>query len=194
MQRIGTLLKKIHELYSLNDKATALEIDLMMDYTRVMYADMLEWRNRTGFNATLIPEPDQKPIELRESSVEPLTQKNVNIETRAQTIELSVPAIDEQTETTKTSEGNNSTITPQFVRRDIRKYISINDKYLYTSELFGGNTDAYERALDEINSQNTYNEAIEWLDENVNFEYSWEEENEIVQSFYQLLSQFFASK
>lgn len=53
MQRIETLLQKLTELSTLKDKATPIEIDLMMDYTRVIYADLLEWKNRTSFVNTI---------------------------------------------------------------------------------------------------------------------------------------------
>lgn len=43
--RITALLQKIHELASQAEHATAIDIDLMLDYTRVLYSDLLEWRD-----------------------------------------------------------------------------------------------------------------------------------------------------
>ena len=48
MERIATLLDKIREISTKPD-AGIIDIDLMMDYTRVMYADLLEWRNKVAF-------------------------------------------------------------------------------------------------------------------------------------------------
>ncbi len=42
--RITALLRKIHELAGQAENATAIDIDLMLDYTRVLYSDLLEWR------------------------------------------------------------------------------------------------------------------------------------------------------
>ena len=44
MERIEHILKRIQELYYSKHEKTGIDIDLMLDYTRVMYADLLEWR------------------------------------------------------------------------------------------------------------------------------------------------------
>lgn len=62
MQRIETLLQKLTDLSRLKDKATPIEIDLMMDYTRVIYADLIEWRNRTNF-VNAIPVENSVPAQ-----------------------------------------------------------------------------------------------------------------------------------
>jgi hypothetical protein len=49
MERIGLLLEKIKELNNAPTK-TVIELDLMLDYTRVMYADLLEWRSKLSFS------------------------------------------------------------------------------------------------------------------------------------------------
>ena len=53
MQRISTLLQKINELAAKDKEAGVIDIDLMMDYTRVLYADLQEWRARVSFNTSL---------------------------------------------------------------------------------------------------------------------------------------------
>lgn len=44
--RIPTLLQKIAELAEHPDRRTRIDVDLMLDYTRVLYADLLEWRDK----------------------------------------------------------------------------------------------------------------------------------------------------
>ena len=46
MQRITTLLQKLTELSAKVEKNTIIDVDLMLDYTRVLYADILDWRNK----------------------------------------------------------------------------------------------------------------------------------------------------
>lgn len=53
--RITALLQKIHELAGKPDEASAIDIDLMLDYTRVLYSDLLEWRKNA--EAPKMPEP-----------------------------------------------------------------------------------------------------------------------------------------
>ena len=48
MQRIATLLQKLTEL-STQGKPSQIDIDLMLDYTRVIYADLLEERKKNGY-------------------------------------------------------------------------------------------------------------------------------------------------
>ena len=40
MQRIRTVLQKLTDLSQRNPDRTAIDIDLMLDYTRVIYADL----------------------------------------------------------------------------------------------------------------------------------------------------------
>lgn len=50
MQRVKTLLQKISDLSQKGEALSHIEVDLLLDYTRVMYADLLEHRNRLNFN------------------------------------------------------------------------------------------------------------------------------------------------
>lgn len=60
MQRITILLQKLNELSLQGKNNTAIDIDLMLDYTRVLYADLLELRKNTPITAppvtTTVPE------------------------------------------------------------------------------------------------------------------------------------------
>ncbi|PSK94571.1 hypothetical protein [Taibaiella chishuiensis] len=65
MERIENVLRRIQEVYYSRHEKTGIDIDLMLDYTRVMYADLLEWRKRfkeeppvTTSAATAAPEAD----------------------------------------------------------------------------------------------------------------------------------------
>lgn len=57
--RIPTLLQKIAELSEHPDRRTRIDVDLMLDYTRVLYADLLEWRDKLSAPA---PNPVSAPI------------------------------------------------------------------------------------------------------------------------------------
>src|SRR5688572_16330468 len=68
MQRVQTLLQKITEL-STKEQHDIIEIDLMMDYTRVLYADLMECRNRLVFTGA-VPQPETTP-----PNVQPVVQE-----------------------------------------------------------------------------------------------------------------------
>lgn len=44
MDRIKNVMQRLVDVYQGRHPKTAIDIDLMLDYTRVMYADLLEWR------------------------------------------------------------------------------------------------------------------------------------------------------
>jgi hypothetical protein len=65
MERIEHILRRIQELYYSKHEKTGIDIDLMLDYTRVMYADLLEWRKQfkdipAGPQPAVVPAPEQK--------------------------------------------------------------------------------------------------------------------------------------
>ena len=148
MQRIDTILEKLTELNKLKDKATIIDIDLMMDYTRVVYADLQEWRKRVEFTDN-IPITAQQPA-VEKEHVEPLKLKKGNLEAA----------------------------------------IGINDKYLFTSELFENNTALYQDTLNTLNSFDTYEQATNWL----NSKYSWEEDNQAAIALNELLKNHYSNK
>ncbi len=183
MQRIPTLLQKMSDLAKLNEKATVIDIDLMMDYTRVIYADLLEWRARALFNASIeTPVIQQTPLATPQTDTpqQPINEPIQQAEPMPIAAEpLPIPATPTPPVETK-----------QF--KPISKFIGINDKYLFISELFGNNKTAYEEVLDEISNMETHQQARNWLDVHVIPGFNWQEENETVQSFYGVLNSFFS--
>src|ERR1044072_7236492 len=70
--RIPTLLQKLSELSSQPDHRTAIDVDLMLDYTRVLYADLLEWRARLPAATTTRTVP--RPITINEPTLDEQTK------------------------------------------------------------------------------------------------------------------------
>lgn len=191
MQRILTLIDKIKELHE-RPNISAIEIDLMMDYTRVLYADMLEWRNKVSFTQNLNSGTTQKPVSQPLPS-EPLPAVlEVHPEKTAPAIELDITSIHYEPETaTEPQIEQPPSMRPP--ARDIRKTVGINDKYQFISELFGNNKDAYEQVMSDLNRFDNEEEALTWLHESLYGQYNWDTESPVVQSFYMLLSDFFSS-
>lgn len=212
MQRITTLLGKIEELAAKGENIHAIELDLMLDYTRVLYADLLEIKkNHIPFEPvtpTVTHQAEEPIVEeteteqnteiIEEEDVEmeiPVSQLKTgfNINNIAEpTLDEVIPAIptEEETEVEKPIVEVKLVAQPQ---ADIRRQIGINDKYQYISELFGNNKEAYENVLNKINHSDSYESAVNWLDE-IHTEQKWDDENLTVASFYELLNHFFASR
>lgn len=64
---------------------------------------------------------------------------------------------------------------------------SLNDHYLYIRELFGGNANAYNSAMNTLATLENYEEAEEYFID----EYDWDMENETVESFLANIAEYF---
>lgn len=185
MERIGILLDKIREL---NNKGgqDLIEIDLMMDYTRVLYADLVEWRSKLSFN---------NPVALKNDPGNVADESKINTpDVAAPPVELDSTVLNYESASTASSIDIPVQTISGYSTADIRQQIGINDKYQFISELFGNNKDAYEEVINEINTFDSYDEAMAWLNSSVGNQFDWKEDTESVQSFYKLLSDFFANR
>jgi hypothetical protein len=71
--------------------------------------------------------------------------------------------------------------------KDIRAFISINEKYQIMSELFGNDKGAYEDALNHINSAENEAAALKWLQDRL---WVTEERSDAAQYFFDLVKRF----
>jgi hypothetical protein len=76
--------------------------------------------------------------------------------------------------------------------KDLRKAIGINDRFTFVNELFRGDDAMYERSLKTINSFNIYSEAEYWMNRELKFKLGWNDENELVKHFYDLVRRRFS--
>lgn len=76
MERIHNLLRKIQDVYYSKEEKQTIDIDLMLDYTRVLYADLLEWKSTIKEPKTIEPEPAASKIEAT-AVVEPEQKADV---------------------------------------------------------------------------------------------------------------------
>lgn len=207
MQRITELLRKIEDLAQRGQ--SPLEIDLMMDYTRSLYAELIELqKNHSHITA---PVPAAIPLQITETpaaSDETVQDIPLEINMPQEYPKSQIAAELNNAATTNETAANHNEATPsqpqiqenKTIRletrsnADIRKEIGINDKYLFISELFGNVKEAYDKVLSEINGIASYDDAVDYLDENVHEKHRWEDDNDTVQSFYSAVNRFFSSK
>jgi hypothetical protein len=57
---------------------------------------------------------------------------------------------------------------------DLTRAIGINDKFLFTKELFNGNAELYARSIKQLNEYTDINDALIYIQENFN----WDDKNE----------------
>lgn len=301
MQRISLLTEKIGELLKDEKTKTALEVDLMMDYCRVMYADLIEWRkqlesakspiSRQSFlshvqeptlaelTAAMNEELDEEIAEVT-SAYEPLNSTaqytesvedeqvdedqilqfskapapelkaadapnaqiidvpNTNSETKTETKEsvsseiasdmvppkeptpkrktfsppVTPAAPQEQADENIAAAMDLSILTKEEIptpfaettiqsitekpvlkaslRSDIRKYIGINEKYQFISELFGNDVPAYEQAMEDIGQMDEREDAEGWIQDNLLLTPSAEDSDGLY-NFNRMLDEYF---
>ena len=76
--------------------------------------------------------------------------------------------------------------------KDLRKGIGINDRFLFVKELFRSDDAMYERSIKTINNFNIFSEAEYWISRELKHKLGWDDRNETVNYFYQLVRRRFA--
>ncbi|MEO0065784.1 MAG: hypothetical protein RI983_1110 [Bacteroidota bacterium] len=76
--------------------------------------------------------------------------------------------------------------------RDLKKAISINDRYLFINHLFRGDENMYERSIKTINGFNIFPEAQYWIQRELKVKLGWLEDNPSVKLFDQLVKRRFS--
>lgn len=200
MQRIPTILKKVMELAERGDNNTVIDIDLMLDYTRVVYADLLEWRGRKAFVSTLpvheaVEEKHEEPAPPAPVQQKPTQEKKVETAAPAEEKEIiSAPEPAPQAIVPAQAVKNDTAPKPAAPAHDIRQSIGINDKYLFMSELFGNNRDEYDKAMDKINAFDNYRDAETWFYNNISLINGDDDDNGTLELFRGVLHLFFNTK
>lgn len=78
--------------------------------------------------------------------------------------------------------------------QDLRKAISLNDRYRYINELFRGDHDGYDRALGKLNAFRDIDEAMDWVETEGKGRLAWKAEDELVRQFTLLLQRRFLAR
>lgn len=76
--------------------------------------------------------------------------------------------------------------------RDLKKAIGVNDRYVFLNELFRGDEVMYERSIKTLNGFRVYQEAEYWINRELKIKLGWNESNNIVRHFYQLVRRRFS--
>ena len=75
--------------------------------------------------------------------------------------------------------------------KDLKKAIGINDRFLYINELFRGDETMYERSIKTINNFSILPEAEYWIQRELKTKIGWDDNNETVKQFIQLVKRRF---
>jgi hypothetical protein len=76
--------------------------------------------------------------------------------------------------------------------KDLKKAVGINDRFLFINELFRGDDVMYERSIKTINNFSIYPEAEYWIKRELKLKLGWDDKNEVVKQFDQLIRRRFS--
>lgn len=201
MQRVRAVIEKMQLLAERKADRTVIDIDLMLDYTRVLYADLLEIRNSMAARNELhINEPtldeltaameaeeadnEDMPMALPET---PLKQSSLFVPEAPPTPQpIATPEKEPEPEIEMPAMAT-TTLKPPTTVRDIRQLIDLNEKYLLLSELFRNDTAAYETAMKQLSASGSEEAAVEWINGQ-----TWPEQSEAAAMLRQTIRRLYA--
>lgn len=128
---------------------------------------------------TLTHQQEYKPLPQAEKQ-----GKDIN-----EAIATSHTSLNEKLKQSKIDLGDTLTEAPI---RDLRKAIGVNDRFLFINELFRGDEVAYERSIKTINSFSIFAEAEYWIQRELKVKNGWDNNNEMVVQFLQLVKRRFS--
>ena len=76
--------------------------------------------------------------------------------------------------------------------KDLKKAISINERYLFINDLFKGDEHLFERSVKHIQNFSILPEATFWIERELKIPLQWSAKNEVVQLFDQLVKRRFS--
>ncbi len=202
----------MNEIVNNPNRKDMIDIDLLIDYSKVIYSELTELKLNKLNNHEFSETAKAVKLEKSKPGAEPSSAKstpapevglskpqNIYQETKEQETEVhSKPRPAPELE----SIGINFEGPTEFVNipkqnavfEDLRKLIPLNDKFAYVIELFNGENNSYEDAINTLNQQTTYGNSMEWIIANLQNKYNWNVENDLVQNFYETIKNRFIKK
>lgn len=74
---------------------------------------------------------------------------------------------------------------------DLKSAVALNQRFLFSNELFNGNMEAFNRALNELNHLENMDEALRYIDLQLSKNYNWKKDSDTVGEFLSLIERRF---
>lgn len=124
MERIHNLLRKIQEIYYKKEEKQVIDIDLMLDYTRVLYADLLAARTDIlakqgmGFHLKDNHVFEEKANNIVDSDLEESAPHKMLIEEETTTLPASEELVNEEEEVAEIKENIEEAVLPKIATEE----------------------------------------------------------------------------
>ncbi len=120
---------------------------------------------------------------------QPMSQTHQPVKEINESAATHVTSLNEKLKQSKIDLGDTLTEVPV---RDLRKAIGVNDRFLFINDLFRGDEAVYERSIKTINSFSIFPEAEYWIQRELKVKNGWNDNDELVKQFYQLVKRRFS--
>jgi hypothetical protein len=172
-----------------------LELELFLHKIEKLYQKTIVFHHLSlfdGFEESAIPEvvsipeitpikrEEQEPVKAPVSSQETMEVKGSPVFNAA----VVNPANPSQPE--KKTEQPNIPKTQGTALPDLKSSIGINDKFQFTNELFKGNMQEFNIAIEQLNASETHESALNYIT-GLKGLYNWDDENETVKRWLSII-------
>lgn len=213
---VSELLNKINHLAQLPGfpDLSKLEKDLLKQYLRDLYEAVDATELVAGHDANVVRQP------VTETVVKPVSKEPEPVLTEVTTmvVEETVqplvaePTADSQTKKTVVATvaevALNNAVKPsvtlneliktggkeihrRFAAKPLKDMIDLNRRFVFVNELFGGDSDAFSKAISYLDSLTGYKDAHDFTMQSLAVKYQWDDKAQPVRLFYKLLKQRF---
>lgn len=183
-------LKEQSDNVSNMEHVPSLEINVMMARVNRLYEKAVLYKHILIAEESL-KEQMQAP-ELITSETQ--TSEAINSEIQEELIvitEIPKKNTNHSAPVIETSEKKKNSISEGKPISSIKKYLGINERYLYANELFKGKMEDLLNALDEIDKQTTFENAQGLIKTKWAANYNWDDDNANVISFLKIVERRF---
>lgn len=129
-------------------------------------------------------------VKIEDQKIEVNTQEKVALEVNTKITELGKLSLNDKLSKQVADVSLLSKLRKKPIE-DLVKSIGINERYLFTKELFKGNAEAFMQHVKAINSVNSYEEAQQYLEKEVIPHFNWDVNNPAVNEFLDLVQRRF---
>lgn len=188
--KISELLNKITELTN-SSSLTTLEFDLLKQHIRNLYEEVEKLKNGIEERKE-VEYKDPKMIKVNNESLLPVTSSNENTLVTKDSINEKTSSSGSLNEKLRTN--SKKEIHKHLSTKPLKELIDMNKRFVLVNELFKGNSDSFSKAVQHIDSVESYEDAKAYVHAELLSKYQWDEASQSVRMFLKLMKQKFGEE
>ena len=150
-------------------------------------APMVAEPDITDDRQTITEESNEESIHIETVEPAPVLEKESPLPEKREVKPISTPAQPVHSTATDNSIGGQTTarllddiLKQRIASKDIRKAISLNDRFRFRRDLFGGDDETMNKTIDILNQLHSAEEALNYLEQHFQWDYEKETTNDFI--------------